>query len=112
MTSYRVPDLAFARPEVVADRGIEGVASLVVEVLSPGDEAYEKLPFYRRVGVEELLFVDPRTKAFELRRPDGAGWWIVAPDDDGWTSPASLDIAIRLSGAVLQVRTDDGIEEV
>ena len=112
MTSYRVPDLAIARPEVVTDRGIEGAASLVVEVLSTGDGAYEKLPFYRAVGVEELLFVDPRSKAFEVRRPDGAGWSLVAAEEDGWTSLASLDVRIRRCGDVLQVRTDGGIEEV
>lgn len=112
MTSYRVPDLAFARPEVVTDRGIEGAASLVVEVLSPGDEAYEKLAFYRGVGVEELLFVDPRSKAFEVRRPEDDGWSLVAGEEDGWTPLISLDVGIRRCGDVLQVRTDRGIEEV
>jgi len=112
MTSYRVPDLGYARPEDVSGRGIEGRAVLVVEVLSPSDESYEKLPFYRHVGVEELLFVDPTTKTFEVRQPDGDGWRILEADDKGWTALAGLGVALRTAGGRLQVRTDLGIEEV
>ena len=112
MTSYRVPDLGYARPEHVSERGIEGRAALVVEVLSPRDESYEKLPFYRRVGVEEVLFVDQATKAFEVRRPDGDSWCLVSPAEDGWTELAGLGVALRWSDGRLQVRTDLGVEEV
>lgn len=112
MTSYRVPDLAYARPIDVTERGIEGRAVLVVEVLSPGDDSYKKLPFYRRLGVEELLYVDQKTKVFEVRRPEGEGWGLVAPDAEGWTPLASLGVALRLVDGQLQVRTDLGIEEI
>jgi len=112
MTSFRVPDLGYARPEDVSERGIEGRAVLVVEVLSPRDESYEKLPFYRRVGVEEVLFVDPTTAAFEVRRPDGEAWRVVAADDSGWTPLSGLGAAMRTVDSRLQVRTDGGIEEV
>jgi len=112
MTSYRVPDLGYARAEDVTERGIEGRAVLVVEVLSPKDESYEKLPFYRQAGVEELLYVDPKTRAFEVRRPDAEGWRLVEADDDGWTPLASLGLALRTGDGCLQVRTDTGVEEV
>jgi len=112
MTSYRVPDLAYARPEDVTDRGIEGRAVLAVEVLSPKDESYEKLPFYRHVGVEELLYVDPTTRSFEVRRPDGDGWTVVDGDGTGWTRLQSLGVALRTADGRLQVRTDAGVEEV
>jgi len=112
MTSYRVPDLAYARPADVTHRGIEGRAVLVVEVLSPGDDSYEKLPFYRRLGVEELLYVDPTTKAFEVRRPAGDGWGLVGADADGWTALASLEVAFKAAAGRQQVRTALGIEEV
>jgi len=112
MTSHRVPDLGFARPGDVSDRGIEGRAALVVEVLSPKDESYEKLGFYRRVGVEEVLFVVPRSGAFEVRTPDGDGWQVVGADEEGWTPLSSLGAALRTRGTRLQVRTDTGIEEV
>lgn|GEM_PF-4156954 len=34
-------------------------AALVVEIVSPGDETWEKLPFYAAHSVEEVLIVDP-----------------------------------------------------
>ena len=112
MTSYRVPDLGYARPQDVSERGIEGRAVLVVEVLSPRGESYEKLRFYRQVGVEELLYVHPKTRVFEVRRPEGDGWRPVLPDADGWTALTGLRVALRTDGGRLQVRTDLGIEEV
>lgn len=112
MTSYRVADLAFARPEHVSERGIEGRAALVVEILSPRDESYEKLGFYRRVGVEELLYVDPATRAFEVRRPDGDGCAVAGRDGDRWVSLASLGVWLRRSDGRLHVRTADRTVEL
>ncbi len=34
-------------------------AAVVVEIISPGDETWEKLPFYGARQVDELLIVDP-----------------------------------------------------
>jgi len=110
MTSYRVADLGFARPEHVTRRGIEGRAVLVVEILSAWDESYEKLPYYRRVGVEELLYVDQSTRAFEVRRPDGDGWAVVGADPDGGVELSSLGVGLRTAGNRLHVRTPDGAE--
>lgn len=54
---FRVPDLGVHRGNP------SGVwiptAALVVEVLSPGDESYEKFGFYFRRIVEEILIADP-----------------------------------------------------
>ena len=112
MTSYRVPDLGFARPEHVTSRGIEGRAALVVEVLSPADESLDKLSFYRHVGVEELLYVDPGTKAFEVRRPKAGGWLVVDADIEGWVGVDSLGIELRTAGPRLLVRCPDLTEEL
>jgi len=95
MTDYRVPDLGFAPPELVTKRGIEGRAALVVEILSPTDDSYEKLPFYRRVGVGELLYIDAVTKAFEVRRPARDGWAVTGADQGGRVRLASLDVDLR-----------------
>lgn len=35
-------------------------AALVVEIVSPGDESWEKLPFYAAHHVDEVLIVDPQ----------------------------------------------------
>src|SRR5262245_39270106 len=59
---YRVPDLMFSRPESFTKRGVDDGAELVIEILSPDDESYEKLPFYEKVGVREVLIVDPEKR--------------------------------------------------
>jgi len=57
---YRVPDGALIR------RGPDAVylptAALVLEIVSPGDETWEKLDFYAAHRVDELLIVDPQQK--------------------------------------------------
>ncbi len=54
---FRVPDGGLHRP------GAAGVwlstAAIVVEIISPGDESWEKLPFYAAHHVDEVLIVDP-----------------------------------------------------
>ncbi len=54
---FRVPDGGLHRP------GASGVwlptAALVVEIVSPEDETWKKLPFYAAHGVDEVLIVDP-----------------------------------------------------
>lgn len=66
---FRVPDGALHRP------GAAGTwlptAAIVVEIVSPGDESWEKLPFYAAHDVEEVLIVDPserRVHWLELAR--------------------------------------------
>ncbi len=65
---FRVPDGGLHRP------GAGGVwlstAALVVEILSPDDESWEKLPFYAEHDVDEVLIVDPmhRTVAWRALR--------------------------------------------
>ena len=55
---YRVPDGALVRPG--PDAVYLATAALVLEIVSPGDETWEKLGFYAAHGVEELLIVDPQ----------------------------------------------------
>ena len=54
---FRVPDGGLLRP------GAAGVwlatAALVVEILSPGDEGWQKLGFYADHHVDEILLIDP-----------------------------------------------------
>lgn len=54
---YRVPDRAYFREG--GDDVWNPTAAIVVEILSPGDESHAKLGFYFRVGVAEVLIVDP-----------------------------------------------------
>jgi len=57
---YRVPDGGLVRPD--RDAVYLPTAALVLEIISPGDETWEKLDFYAAHGVEELLIVDPEQK--------------------------------------------------
>jgi Uma2 family endonuclease len=57
---YVVPDRGLHRPEVRGDW--RPTAALVVEILSAGDRTREKLPFYAKHGVEEVVIVDPRER--------------------------------------------------
>ncbi|MBO0868260.1 MAG: Uma2 family endonuclease [Micromonosporaceae bacterium] len=60
---YRVPDQAY-----FADRTpqtFHPTAAIVVEVVSPGDETWEKFSFYHEIGVRELLIVDPGKRSVE-----------------------------------------------
>ena len=54
---FRVPDGGLHRP------GAGGMwhpsAALVIEIVSPGDESWQKLPFYATHNVDEVLIVDP-----------------------------------------------------
>ncbi len=54
---YRVPDGGLHRTRTWGTYA--PTAALVVEILSPGDETWEKLPFYADHRVDELLIVDP-----------------------------------------------------
>ncbi len=68
---YRVPDGGLHRQR---PRGVwQATAALVVEILSPDDESWDKLPFYARYGVEEVLLVDPQARVVHwLGLVDGA----------------------------------------
>jgi len=54
---FRIPDLGVHR-KLGTGTWIP-TAAIVVEILSPNDEAWQKLQFYAEHHVDELLYVDP-----------------------------------------------------
>jgi Uma2 family endonuclease len=60
---YRVPDGGLHADW--SDQVFYPTAALVVEILSPGDESRQKLPFYAAHGVDEVLIVDPQEHRVE-----------------------------------------------
>ncbi len=68
---YRVPDGGLHRQR---PRGVwHATAALVIEILSPDDESWDKLSFYASHGVDEALLVDPGERAVHwLGLADGA----------------------------------------
>jgi Uma2 family endonuclease len=58
---FRVPDGALHRSPPT---GVwHPTAALVIEIVSPGDESWEKLPFYAAHDVDEVLIVDPQERS-------------------------------------------------
>lgn len=104
-SSYRQPDIALYRPEYLSRRGIEGRAELVVEIRSPEDESYEKIPFYERVGVAELLIIETDYTVNHWLRVDRR---LVQelPDVDGWAQLRVLPMSLRGLDLHLTVRVD------
>lgn len=60
---YRAPDGGLFRERSAAVWN--STAALVVEILSPGDETVEKMPFYAAHRVDELLIVDPADRTVD-----------------------------------------------
>ena len=67
---FRVPDGGIHRTR---PRGVwHPTAALVVEIVSPGDESWQKLPFYAAHKVDEVLIVDPSDRTIHwLALSDG-----------------------------------------
>jgi Uma2 family endonuclease len=55
---FRVPDRGLHRPEITGDW--RPTAAVAVEILSPGDETWAKVPFCAAHDIDELLIVDPQ----------------------------------------------------
>jgi len=90
---YREPDLALLR------RGFDPqwnhTAALVVEVVSPGDDSWKKLPFYAAHRVEEVVIVDPQERSVK---------WLGLADDD--YRPLERSGLIELGPGELAERVD------
>lgn len=66
---YRVPDRGYLTE--VADGSFLPTAVVVVEILSPDDESFAKLPFYAAHGVLEVLVAHPTerwVRCYDLRQ--------------------------------------------
>lgn len=96
--NYRCPDVAaFLSGNNAKDCGTHwcGGPDFGVEILSPGDRAREKRPFYAAIGVRELLIVDRDPWQLELYR--------LAKGVMEEVGRCSLDQPSTLASAVLPV---------
>jgi Uma2 family endonuclease len=67
---YRVPDRGYHRGQ---PRGTwVPTAAIVIEIISPDDETYEKFGFYAAHGVDEIVVVDPSATAVTVWRRTSA----------------------------------------
>ncbi|MHB2000711.1 MAG: Uma2 family endonuclease [Solirubrobacteraceae bacterium] len=90
---YRVPDAGLHRSR---PKGTWlPTAALAIEIVSRGDETWEKLPFYAAHDVEELLILDPEQRAVH---------WLAL--SGGAYEPVERSRLIDLSAAELAQRID------
>jgi Uma2 family endonuclease len=97
---YRVPEWIFLRSGreslLRRDSGyVDEGPDVVLEVRSPDDETAEKVPFYERVGVGELIVVDRDTRRAEVLRRIGGRLTAVSPNADGWIYCEGLRVFFR-----------------
>lgn len=112
-SDYRVPDQVYTRPEVTSERGVEEGADLVVELVSPGDETYDKIDWYAARGVREMLIVHPGERRVELLRRVGDRLLPVTADAEGQVRSEVLGAAFGTAdGPRLRVAGDEGPAEV
>jgi Uma2 family endonuclease len=91
---FRVPDGGLHRPG--AAEMWHPTAALVLEILSPDDETWEKLPFYAVHKVDEVLIVDSDTRQVH---------WLGLTSD-GHYEPIERSGLIDLGAAELAQRLD------
>jgi Uma2 family endonuclease len=97
---YRIPDLTFVaagREHVLAADGARGGPDAVIEVRSPHDETYDKLPFFARLGVREVIVIDRDSKRTEIYRLAGTQYVAVAIDERGGLRSDVLSVRFFLA---------------
>jgi len=108
---YRIPDLVLLTPDrfhIDHDEYFEGAPTVVVEIRSPGDETYEKMSFYARLGVPEMWIIDRDTKVPEVHVLKGAEYDKQPPAEDGWIPSAAIGAQLRGDpGQKLAIRMAD-----
>jgi Uma2 family endonuclease len=96
---YRIPDLTFiasGREAVLAEDGTRGGGpDAVIEIRSPDDESYEKLPFYAAIGTQEVIVIDRDTKRTEIFRLAGSQYVLLQTDRDGWLLAETMRVRFR-----------------
>lgn len=90
---YRVPDGVLQRERRTAIW--HPTAALALEILSPKDDTWQKLPFYAAHNVDELLIVDPQKRTVQ--------WLALA---NGRYEPIERSSLIELSAGELSTRID------
>lgn len=100
------PDLAGWRRErmpVLPDGRCKVVPDWACEILSPSTRAYDtriKRPFYARIGIQHLWFIDPEARMITLSELQNGFWVDMGSygDDEVIRAPPFDAIELRLGG--------------
>jgi Uma2 family endonuclease len=116
--NYRVPDLLVLLKNsraIDCDTHFCGGPDFLVEIQSPGDDTEEKVPFYGKIGVRELLIIHRDKRTLRLLRLEGEELILVKPtsvEGKEWLVSAVLTLAFRRTVSKgtprTQVRRTDG----
>lgn len=110
---YRIPDVMLLTPDrfhIDHNTYFEGPPLVVVEIHSPGDEAYEKLDFYAALGAPEAWLIHRETRKPELYVLRNGSYEELAASADGWLVSAATGIRMksrRPKKLLIQFRDDD-----
>jgi Uma2 family endonuclease len=116
--NYRIPDYLVVLNDsraVDCNTHFFGGPDFLVEIQSPGDDTEEKVPFYGKIGVRELLIIHRDKRTLRLLRLQGDELVLVTPsllDGKEWLVSEVLPLAFRrtvVKGVPrTQVRRTDG----
>jgi Uma2 family endonuclease len=99
MHDFRIPDLTFVaagRDHILYEDGVRGEGpDAVIEIRSPDDETYDKLPFYAALAVREVVVIDRDTKRTEIYRLAGSQFVLLQADGDGWVRSEAMNVRLR-----------------
>jgi len=107
---YRVTDVAVFPEASLADRGIDGAPLVVIEVRSPDDESYEKVPWYLARGARSVVVIDQDRFSVEVFTSEGT----LEQGPDGLTPIPGLEVRMGASpdGSALVVETVEGTHQL
>ncbi len=110
---WRVPDLMVVRPGRTYGEAGLAAAELVIEVRSPGDDSYKKLPFYAGRRVREVWIVH-QDRRVELHRLSPLGELALAvPAADGSVRSDVLGVTLTtVDGPRLRIAGEGETAEV
>jgi hypothetical protein len=81
-----------------------------LDISSPNDESYEKLPFYAELGSLETWIIDRDTKRPEVFLLEVSGYRKQIPDANGWIRSQVVPVAMKDVDAKLWVQFDGDLE--
>lgn len=98
--NYRIPGWIFlraGREHLLKPQSgyVDEGPDLVLEVRSPGDETDEKIPFYEKVKVGEVLIVDRDSRRVQVLRHVAGRLTAVSVNADGWLHSEGLRAFFR-----------------
>jgi Uma2 family endonuclease len=111
-SSHRCPDVVVV---LKGSRAVDckthwfGGPDFLIEIQSPHDETEQKIHFYSRIGVGELLIIDGSTRRLRLYRHDGQQLAFVEPaefEGQKWLVSDVVPLAFRRKAARGNPRTE------